>query len=148
VCVGRHHCWAAGPLGLGLNLSIYCIPSIINTSNNSLPTWYQRVRFRVSFLSPPTAAVGLLPHQPPACSNAPTPGSSLLGAATIPTASSKFPAADHLLQPPVAPSPGAPARPLPCTSLAPGSTSSSHGMPPPDCACLSAARTRDSLRRR
>jgi hypothetical protein len=24
MCVGRHHCWAAGPLGLGLSLSIYC----------------------------------------------------------------------------------------------------------------------------
>jgi hypothetical protein len=34
--VGRHHCWAAGLLGLGLSLYIYCIPSIINTTIHSI----------------------------------------------------------------------------------------------------------------
>jgi hypothetical protein len=33
VCVGRHHCWAAGPLGLGFPVSLYIVtPSIINTT--------------------------------------------------------------------------------------------------------------------
>jgi hypothetical protein len=31
--VGRHHCWAAGPLGLGFPVSLYIVtPSIINTT--------------------------------------------------------------------------------------------------------------------
>jgi hypothetical protein len=30
--MGRHHCWAAGPLGLGFPVSLYIVtPSIINT---------------------------------------------------------------------------------------------------------------------
>jgi hypothetical protein len=29
--VGRHHCWAAGPLGLGFPVSIYCSPPLCNT---------------------------------------------------------------------------------------------------------------------
>jgi hypothetical protein len=36
--VGRHHCWAAGPLGLGFPVSLYTVtPSIINTTVH-LPT--------------------------------------------------------------------------------------------------------------
>jgi hypothetical protein len=73
VCVGRHHCWVVGPLGLGLSLYIYCISSIINTTVHS-STWYQRIRFRVFPpllpLQPPAApshlAAGLLPQQPSA----------------------------------------------------------------------------------
>jgi hypothetical protein len=44
VSVGRHHCWAAGPLGLGLSIYIlYLIyyQYIINPLNS---TWYQRAR--------------------------------------------------------------------------------------------------------
>jgi hypothetical protein len=38
-CVGRHHCWAAGPLGLGLGLSLYIYtPSPINISTSSFYT--------------------------------------------------------------------------------------------------------------
>jgi hypothetical protein len=50
VGVGRHHCWAVGPLGLGLNLYIYCIPSIINTLLHP-STWYQRTRLGLGFLA-------------------------------------------------------------------------------------------------
>jgi hypothetical protein len=32
-CVDRHHCWAAGPLGLGLSLYIVT-PSLCNTINH------------------------------------------------------------------------------------------------------------------
>jgi hypothetical protein len=78
--VCRHHCWAAGPLGLGLSLYIYCIPSIINTTVHS-STWYQRIRFRVFPpllpLQPPAApshlVVGLLPQQPSALLQRPRP---------------------------------------------------------------------------
>jgi hypothetical protein len=36
--MGRHHCWAAGPLGLGFPVSLYIVtPSIINTTVH-LPT--------------------------------------------------------------------------------------------------------------
>jgi hypothetical protein len=70
VCVGRHHCWAAGPLGLGLSLYIL-YPIIINTTTVNYSTWYQ-TRFRV-FLPPPTAAAGgsLPPPQPPPAIAAP-----------------------------------------------------------------------------
>jgi hypothetical protein len=35
VCVGRHHCWAASPLGLGFHVSLYIVtPSLCNTSSN------------------------------------------------------------------------------------------------------------------
>jgi hypothetical protein len=45
--VGRHHCWAAGPLGLGFPVFLYIVtPSINNTTVHS-STWYQRIRFRV-----------------------------------------------------------------------------------------------------
>jgi hypothetical protein len=49
--VGRHHCWSAGPLGLGLSLYIYILRGL--------------------GLGPPTAAAGgsFLPQQPPAASN-------------------------------------------------------------------------------
>jgi hypothetical protein len=55
--VGRHHCWAAGPLGLGLSLYIYCIPSIINILLHP-STWYQRTRlgFHPSRHLPPPIA--------------------------------------------------------------------------------------------
>jgi hypothetical protein len=61
-CVGRHHCWAADPLGLGLSPYKYVYPIS-----------YQYIHFtflhgiRLGFLSslPTAAADGSLPQQPP-----------------------------------------------------------------------------------
>jgi hypothetical protein len=68
--VGRHHCWAAGPLGLGFPVSLYIVtPSIINTTIHS-PTWYQ-TRFRVFFAplshlqQPPAAQTPAATHVQP-----------------------------------------------------------------------------------
>jgi hypothetical protein len=36
LCVGRHHCWVAGPLGLGFPLTLYiCHHPLCNTSRTS-----------------------------------------------------------------------------------------------------------------
>jgi hypothetical protein len=127
---------------------IYCTHSLCNIIHFTILHGIKGLGlgFRSSHLPQQPLASYPISRRPAPTS--PPPGVPSRGAATIPTAGSKFPAADHLLQSPAAPSPGAPARPPPCTSLAPGSTSSSHGMPPPDRARLSAAWTRDSLRRR
>jgi hypothetical protein len=73
--VGRHHCWAAGPLGLGLSLYIL-YPIYYQYIIHYTSTWYQRARLGLGFhpsrhLPPltPTAACptsSRLPHvQPP-----------------------------------------------------------------------------------
>jgi hypothetical protein len=54
VCVGRHHYWAAGPLGLGLSLYIY-VPHSSMKYNNRL-MWYldvnlhmKNIKFQLNF---------------------------------------------------------------------------------------------------
>jgi hypothetical protein len=79
--VGRHHCWAAGPLGLGLSLYIVT-PSLCNRTSTSLhPTWYQ---IRVSFLPHPSRHL-LNPQPPPPPQPPPTPNSSRQSRRTPPT---------------------------------------------------------------
>jgi hypothetical protein len=47
--VGQHHCWPAGPLGLGL--SLYIVPHLLSIHQAlHYSTWYQRIR-----VSPPTS---------------------------------------------------------------------------------------------
>jgi hypothetical protein len=47
VCVGRHHCWAAGPLGLGFPVSLYIVVLLYAIHQGlHCSTWYQP-RFRV-----------------------------------------------------------------------------------------------------
>jgi hypothetical protein len=75
--VGRHHCWAAGPLGLGFPVSLYIVtPSIINTRLYP-STWYQ---IRVSFLTPtqqpPSALLPRTAATQPWTSRRPPGGSS------------------------------------------------------------------------
>jgi hypothetical protein len=68
--VGRHHYWAAGPLGLVLSLYIVT-PFLCNrTITVHYSTWYQ---IRVSFLSTPQHQPSLLLPEPP-----PPPGGSSL----------------------------------------------------------------------
>jgi hypothetical protein len=61
VCVGRHHCWAAGPLVLGSCKSIYCTPSPMQYNQAlQFPTWYQR-----RFLHPPPQPLSAGAHRLP-----------------------------------------------------------------------------------
>jgi hypothetical protein len=76
--VGRHHCWAAGPLGLGFPVSLYIVtPSIINTRLHP-STWYQT---RLGFLPPPTHS------RHPALGPPPPPGRLILPSSGRPPSS-------------------------------------------------------------
>ena len=89
-CVGRHHCWVAGPLGLGpirVRLSLYIVPILyaIQSTIHS-PIWYQT---RLGFLFPtaagcsiPAAATHISRRRPREAHP------SLPGAATSPAAAS------------------------------------------------------------
>jgi hypothetical protein len=72
VCVGRHHCWAASPLGLGLSLYIY-VPHLLSICPLHYSTWYQT---RLGFFPPPTHSRH--PHQPTATPQ-PRPRSAIDG---------------------------------------------------------------------
>jgi hypothetical protein len=40
--VGRHHCWVAGPLGLGFHVSLYIVVHLYAIQWVQIPTWYRR----------------------------------------------------------------------------------------------------------
>uniref|UniRef100_A0A804Q4R3 Uncharacterized protein n=1 Tax=Zea mays TaxID=4577 RepID=A0A804Q4R3_MAIZE len=91
-CVGRHHCWAAGPLGLGFPVSLYIVVHLYAIQSTLyLPTWYQ---IRVSFLTSTAAAGGSpppsrrLPSLPPGGPTFP-PRGGLLPPSLLPPPSSQ-----------------------------------------------------------
>jgi hypothetical protein len=69
--VGRHHCWAAGPLGLGFPVSLYIVVHLYAIHRVHSSTWYQRISFRVSSSLSHRSRRRLPPTQPPPAIAAP-----------------------------------------------------------------------------
>lgn len=62
-CVGRHHCWTTGPLGL--ELSIYMCNLLLCNTSRVLPAWYQ-TRLRLGFSCPNPTTTTFANSQSPA----------------------------------------------------------------------------------
>jgi hypothetical protein len=66
VCVGRHYCWAAGPLGLGFPVSLYIVVHLYAIHLLYTSTWYQTSRRGLSpTQQPPGAAASHLSRRRP-----------------------------------------------------------------------------------
>jgi hypothetical protein len=79
-CVGRHHCWVAGPLGLGpirVRLSLYIVPILYAIQQFTLQHGIRLGSVRFSFLPQQPAA---LSQQPP-----PTPAVAAPGRLILPS---------------------------------------------------------------